>query len=183
MQLAQSAPPQRLAVAIAAPLALLAIAYALLVVSSNLVHIGPVDRATFGWAVVIPLWLAVPGVAGLAWAPLLRRDRLLAAAALAAVVALATAISLATSITQVGCTPVTSWTDDLPLSVAVGVAFGISHSAAGLAAAAAVQEMAGAWRVVVSLLMGGVVFTIGAIVSFILFAALSPIGLSCAAPV
>lgn len=39
-------------------------------ISERLFYIGPLDRATFGWVVVIPVWISAPIVAGFAW-PLL----------------------------------------------------------------------------------------------------------------
>ena len=53
--------------AIAIPLVVLGLAFLLWKISDRLLVIGPFDRATFGWLVVIPLWLAAPIVAGVAW--------------------------------------------------------------------------------------------------------------------
>jgi hypothetical protein len=66
---------------VVAPLAVVGLAALLWFSSERLVSIGPLDRATFGWAVVVPLWVAAPIDAGFAWQPLERRSRLLAAAA------------------------------------------------------------------------------------------------------
>jgi hypothetical protein len=64
----------RLAIGILAPLAVAAIAYALWWISDRLLVIGPLDRAAFGWVVVIPVWLSTPVVAAVAWGPLGRLD-------------------------------------------------------------------------------------------------------------
>jgi hypothetical protein len=65
--------------AVAAPLSVVALAYGLATLSDRLLYIGPLDRATFGWSVVIPIWAAAPLAAGLAWRPLASRARMLAA--------------------------------------------------------------------------------------------------------
>lgn len=52
------------------PLAVAVAAYVLWFISDRLVVIGPLDRAAFGWAVVIPVWLAVPVVGAFIWQPL-----------------------------------------------------------------------------------------------------------------
>jgi hypothetical protein len=66
--------PARFLVAAAAPLAIVALAYALWWISDRLLDIGPLDRAAFGWAVVIPIWLAAPIVAGFIWSRLSRLE-------------------------------------------------------------------------------------------------------------
>lgn len=69
----------RLGLAVAAPLAVVALAYALWWVSDRLLYIGPLDRAAFGWAVVVPVWLCAPVAAGLAWRRLTVRATAVAA--------------------------------------------------------------------------------------------------------
>ena len=49
----------RVALGVAVPLVLLALVYALWWVSNELLYVGPLDRAAFGWSVVIPLWIAL----------------------------------------------------------------------------------------------------------------------------
>jgi len=56
----------RLVVATAAPLALITVAWALSSVSDRLLWIGPLDRAAFGWVIVVPLWLLAPSAAAFA---------------------------------------------------------------------------------------------------------------------
>jgi hypothetical protein len=68
-----------LLIAMAIPLGLLAVAYALWTISDRLLQIGPLDRAAFGWIVVVPVALLAPGVAGLAWARLSVESRVFAA--------------------------------------------------------------------------------------------------------
>ena len=50
----------RLGFAVAAPLAALAAAYVLWRMSNELLWIGPLDRAAFGWLVVVPVWALAP---------------------------------------------------------------------------------------------------------------------------
>lgn len=66
-RVASASSPSRIFRAIAIPLAVLGLAYGLWKISDTLIWIGPFDRATFGWLVVVPLWLAAPIVAGAAW--------------------------------------------------------------------------------------------------------------------
>ncbi len=79
--------PGRFALGVAVPVALVALAYALWWISDRLLYIGPLDRATFGWAVVIPVWLAAPVAAGFAWRGLTSWTRNVAALVVGALVA------------------------------------------------------------------------------------------------
>jgi hypothetical protein len=72
-----------LALAIAAPLATLALAYAAWAVSDRLLYLGPFDRAQVGWLVVIPLVTAAPLVAALVWRDLSDAQMLIAGSAVA----------------------------------------------------------------------------------------------------
>ncbi len=56
-----------MAVGVAVPALVVALAYVLWWVSDRLGAIGPFDRAAFGWSVVIPVWLAAPVAAGFVW--------------------------------------------------------------------------------------------------------------------
>jgi hypothetical protein len=51
-------------------LAVVAIAAGLWLLSDRLLYIGPLDRATFGWLVVVPVWLLASVAAAVAWKPL-----------------------------------------------------------------------------------------------------------------
>jgi hypothetical protein len=59
--------------------------------SDRLIFIGPIDRATFGWGVVIPLWVLLPVIAAVAWAGLDDRARTAAASLLGTAVAVTAA--------------------------------------------------------------------------------------------
>jgi hypothetical protein len=69
----------RFGLAVAVPLAVVSLAYSLWWMSDRLSYIGPLDRAAFGWVVVIPLWISAPIAAGFSWRPLPRRATVLAA--------------------------------------------------------------------------------------------------------
>jgi hypothetical protein len=49
------------------PLLVVGSAALLWFVSDRLLYVGPLDRATFGWGVVVPIWAAAPAAAGYAW--------------------------------------------------------------------------------------------------------------------
>ena len=56
-----------LAVAIGAPLALLAMIYGLWAGIDVVGQVGPFDKAKLGWAIVMPLWFVSPALAALLW--------------------------------------------------------------------------------------------------------------------
>jgi hypothetical protein len=64
-----------------------AAAYLLWWISDRLGSIGPLDRAAFGWVVVIPTWIAAPVAAGLAWRRLDQRTTLAVAGFVGVVIA------------------------------------------------------------------------------------------------
>lgn len=95
--------PGRFALGVAVPLALVALAYALWWVSDRLLYIGPLDRAAFGWAVVIPAWLAAPVAAGFAWRGLTSRARSTAAVIVGTVIAGVAAVLFWQSVSYPDC--------------------------------------------------------------------------------
>jgi hypothetical protein len=96
-----SIPARDLAVAVGAPLALLALVYGLWAVLDAAVRIGPFDRATLGWATVMPLWFASPWLAAMVWRRLPRfGDRAAAASVGLALGAAATWILWSTVVTE-----------------------------------------------------------------------------------
>jgi len=58
----------------AGPLALFAVLYGLWVASDRLVHVGPLDRGSFFWVVLLPLWCLSPSLAALLWRGRLRPE-------------------------------------------------------------------------------------------------------------
>jgi hypothetical protein len=93
----------RMAVACAVPLTLAGLAYALWWVSDRLGYVGPLDRAAFGWVVVVPVWIASPVVAGFAWSVLDRRTTLVVAALVGTVIAATSALLLWQAIAFPAC--------------------------------------------------------------------------------
>jgi hypothetical protein len=77
----------RLVVAVAGPLVVLVIAYGLWLISDALLYVGPLDRAAFGWIVVMPVGFASPVLAGFAWRTLDRRETAIAVATFTIVIA------------------------------------------------------------------------------------------------
>ncbi len=66
-------PWPRYVAAVLVPLALVGLAYVLWWISDRLLYVGPLDRAAFGWVVVVPVWIAAPVAAGFVWRTLDRR--------------------------------------------------------------------------------------------------------------
>jgi hypothetical protein len=60
-------PRVRQAAAVLLPLGLAGLAYGLWRLSDDGAFSGIADRATFGWAVVMPVWFVAPVVAGFTW--------------------------------------------------------------------------------------------------------------------
>jgi len=84
-------PGVREALGVVVPLTVVALGYGLWWISDRLLYIGPLDRAAFGWMVVIPLWLAAPVAAGMAWRGLSVRGTLLAAVVVGLAIGIAAA--------------------------------------------------------------------------------------------
>jgi hypothetical protein len=81
----------RLAVAILTPLVGVAAACGLWWTSDRLVYIGPLDRATFGWLIVVPVWSLTPVAAAAAGRPLEPRQSRAAAGVIGLILAGASA--------------------------------------------------------------------------------------------
>lgn len=96
-------PASRWALALAVPLLLVAAAYGLWGLSDRLVSIGPLDRATFGLSVVVPLWLGAPFGAAVASRGLDAAARTKVAALLGLVVAGIGALLLWRALAFPGC--------------------------------------------------------------------------------
>lgn len=88
-----SRPASSLRVAFAAlvPLAGVALAYALWWISDRLLYVGPLDRAQFGWLVVVPVWSLTPVAAAYAWRTLGPPVRATAAGVVGFILAVASA--------------------------------------------------------------------------------------------
>lgn len=95
--------PARLVVGVAVPLAVVALASALWWVSDRLLYIGSLDRAAFGWSVVIPVWLAAPVAAAFAWRRLTSRESHIAAIVVGIAIAGAAAVLFWQAVADPGC--------------------------------------------------------------------------------
>jgi hypothetical protein len=95
--------PVRLMVGVVVPLAVVALAYGLWWVSDRLLYIGPLDRAAFGWLVVIPVWLAAPVAAAFAWRGLTSRDSIVAAIVVGATITGLAAVTFWQSVAYPDC--------------------------------------------------------------------------------
>ncbi len=119
------------------PFAVTARAAGLWWLSDRLDGIGPLDRATFGWFVVIPVWFAAPIAAGLLWRSLDRHATAIAAAALAALEGVAAAGGFWASVAFPACeaAPVRSPLEWILPSVLVGLVVGGGLAVGGVACA------------------------------------------------
>ncbi len=171
--------PTPFLVAVAVPLAVAAAAYALWWTSDRLLSVGPLDPATFGWALVAPMWAAAPVAAGFAWSRLTRRRSLHAALVVGTVTTGVGAVLLWQAVADPSCefgairTPV-DWV--VPALVLGGV-IGGGLAASGLLAAKLVRD-GNAWRAVVLGAGAGVVTVVVAI----LVAGATLLGPACQRP-
>lgn len=171
--------PRRFAVGVVGPVAIVGLAYVLWWISDRLFDVGPLDRAAFGWVVVIPVWLSAPIVAGLVWQRLSSRRALVAAVAVGVVVSAVATLLFWAGVTYPDCANGTirapiEWV--LPALI-VGSMVGAGLVFSGLLAAA--QFRAGRpWRA--SLLGGGaeLVLVVGAVLATAVFL----IGPACQRP-
>jgi hypothetical protein len=171
--------PVRFGASVAVPLAVVTLAYALWWVSDQLLYIGPLDRAAFGWAVVIPVWLAAPVAAGFAWRRLTPRDSLIAATIVAATIGGAAGLLFWRSVAYPGCEYGANRTpgDWVLPSLALGVVIGGGLAGSGLVATRLARK---------GRRLGAVVFGAGTevvmVFAAILVAGLSLLGSGCQRP-
>lgn len=132
----------RFIVGVTVPLALVVLAYVLLSISDRLLYIGPLDRAAFGWSVVIPIWIAAPVAAGFAWRGLSRSGRDVAAVVVGTVIGVAATVLLWQSIAFPDCqfgafrTPA----EFVVPSLIVGVVIGGGQAGTGLLVSSLVRQ-------------------------------------------
>ena len=125
----------RFALGVAVPLAVVALAYGLWWISDRLVYIGPLDRAAFGWVVVLPVWLCAPIAAGMAWRRLTAGATMSAVILVGVVVSSVAAILFWQSVAHPDCEfPIRAPIDWVLPSVLVGVAIGLGPALSGLLA-------------------------------------------------
>lgn len=159
--------PTGTALAIAVPVGLLVSAFALWWLSDRLLWIGPFDRAAFGWIFVVPIWLAVAPAAGLVWARVATRERLLAATLLVAMIGAVVALAYWLASRSTACEFGSLWTADATAARALilGIGVGAGPAAAGLIAAAN-----GRGRVVRTVVIGTIGSAVTSMFSLLLIA-------------
>jgi hypothetical protein len=123
--------------AVLVPIAVVATAYGLWWISDQLVIIGPLDRAQFGWLVVLPLFLAAPVLGAYLWAGLDSRTTVVVALAAACVVGLAGAYLFWRSVEDPGCGTGNRFTPEYWIvpSLVLGGTLGASIGASGIVGA------------------------------------------------
>jgi hypothetical protein len=164
---AESDPPragtEKVAVGVALPLLIASLAYGLWWISDQLIVIGPLDRASFGWIVVIPLWLSTPVVAGFTWRSLSRSQARLAASIVGACVSAAATLAYWQSMGtpfDCGFGIVTPAIDFLPGTVLVGVLVGAGLALDGLLVDRLARTGARWWAVVIGVGVEGFLLTV-----------------------
>ena len=100
---AAQAPAVRVALAIAAPLGTAALAFGLWAMSDRAGSIGPLDRAAFGWLVVVPVWVLIPVAASYAWRRLSPAQLRASAGMVGVVLTLVASILVWSAVAHPGC--------------------------------------------------------------------------------
>jgi hypothetical protein len=165
--------------AAAAPLVVAGLAFALWLISDRLGGIGPLDRATFGWSVVVPIWILAPLTAAWGWRGQSGRREVIAATLTGMAVGLATAGLFWQGVAFPACEfgairqPVDFLLPALSLGFIVGGGFGLS----GIVASGQVRS--GLPR---RAMLGGLGVQAGASLIAITFAALTLTGPGCQRP-
>ena len=126
----------RSATSVLAPLGAIALAYGLWWISDRLLTIGPLDRAAFGWVVVVPVWLAIPFVAAVVWRSLSPRATLGAAVMVGAIVSCVSASLFWRAVAFPDCAngAIRSPAEWVLASLLIGVVIGGGVAASGLVA-------------------------------------------------
>jgi hypothetical protein len=108
------------------PMVVVALSFALWLISDRLLYVGPIDRATFGWLVVVPLWAAAPAFAGLSWRAVADTARTQFAAVGGLTIGASAAVLLwsAVAAPAVGCVPTRTVLELIPPALAVGAVVG-----------------------------------------------------------
>ena len=160
--------PVRFIVAVVVPLAIVALAFASWSLGNQRPSIGPLDRAAFGWLVVLPIWIAAPVVAGFAWSHLPSAGRVLAALLVGATISFVAATLLWQALAPAGTTcqfgPISSSGEQVLPSLVVGVVLGGGLVASGLL----VSRLAREGRPVRAIVVGAgaeLALTLGAVVT------------------
>ena len=106
------------------------LAIALLWISNELVVIGPFDRASFGWAVPVPMLLLAPAIAGLVGGSVAGRGPMVAIIATGVALGLFVTGFLVLVTDRIGCDASVGKAAILGLVAPVGLAAGIGYALA-----------------------------------------------------
>jgi hypothetical protein len=161
---AQPRPIAATSLALLAGPALFATGVVLGFVSNAMIWIGPIDRATFGWAVVVPMCLVAPVLSGLAARRVGEQAALLASLLAAAAIAVFFAWSLAANVTQIGCDRNPDAALVIGHAVPVGLAVGVTFAGA----AWATLRLRGQLPLAIAVGLGTAI--VGGVVSILVFA-------------
>lgn len=172
-------PSPRIVVGAVVPLAVAGFAYLLWWISDRLLYVGPLDRAAFGWVVVIPTWIGAPVAAGFVWRSLDQRTTLAVAALVGTVIAVVAALLLWQAIGFPACETGALYTPTemvLP-SLLVGAVVGGGLAASGLVSARFSRQ----GRPIAALVLGATSEVL-MVAAAILVAASTLLGPSCQRP-
>jgi hypothetical protein len=165
--------------AVAIPLAVAGAAYGLWFLSDRLVQIGPLDRATFGWLVVVPVWAAAAAAAGFAWRRLSSAAQWIVATICGFVVGTQVTVNFWLAVSTPGCqfgatrAPADWWGPALEVGLLIGAGFAV----AGVVA----TRLVAAGRPWLALLLGALI-QVGAAALAILFVSTQMITGVCQRP-
>jgi hypothetical protein len=131
----------RLGLGVAVPLAVLALAYGLWWMSDRLLYVGPLDRAAFGWLVVVPVWSCAPITAGFAWRRLSQGNTTVTALVVGCATAAAAAVLFWLAVAHPDCQfgATRSPGDWILPSLIVGAVIGAGPSVSGVLAVTLVR--------------------------------------------
>lgn len=171
--------PVRFILGVAAPLAVVSLAYSLWWLSDRLVYIGPLDRAAFGWAVVVPVWISAPIAAAFSWRLLPRWATVLAAVVVGSAIGGVATILFWRAVAYPNCGYGATRTPDdwvLP-SLTLGLVVGGGVAVSGLLASKIVRD-GRPWRAFVV----GAAAEVAMVAAAILVSGLMLIGPGCQRP-
>jgi hypothetical protein len=132
--------------------------------SDRLLYVGPLDRAAFGWLVVIPVWASAPVAAGFAWSRLSPRATTAASLIVGGATAVAAALLFWLAVAHPDCQfgATHSPSDWILPSLIAGTMIGVGPAISGLLAVTLVR-MGHPWRAALLGLVVQVVFVFVAI--------------------
>ena len=164
---------------VAVPLAVAGLAYLLWQISDRLLYVGPLDRAAFGWIVVVPTWIAAPVAAGFAWRVLDQRTARAVAAFVGTVITAVAGLLLWQAIASPACeTGAIHTPQEMALpSLLVGVVVGGGVALSGLVSAQSARER----RFITAVILGAACEAL-MIVAAIMVAAALILGPACQRP-